>query len=86
MCKLSGRGAGTTLLTSHYPLRDTGISLTLTKFFLFQVKLTPLVTHQTVSSTVLSILPLDLLSPSTFGISVMLGWAGLAADGNDGIG
>lgn len=31
------------------------------------------------------ILPLDLLSPSALE-SVMLGWAGFAADGNDGIG
>lgn len=33
-----------------------------------------------------SILPLDLLSPSALCESVMLGWAGFAADGNDGIG
>lgn len=45
------------------------------------VKLIPLVIL-----IVFSILPLDLLSPSTFCKSVMLGWAGLAADGNDGIG
>lgn len=31
------------------------------------------------------VLPLDLLSPSALE-SVMLGWAGFAADGNDGIG
>lgn len=33
-----------------------------------------------------SVLPLDLLSPSALCESVMLGWAGFAADGNDGIG
>lgn len=33
-----------------------------------------------------SFLPLDLLSPSALCESVMLGWAGFAADGNDGIG
>lgn len=50
-------------------------------------KLNQLVKHQTILfSTVFSVLPLDLLSPSTFCKSVMLGWAGLAADGNDGIG
>lgn len=32
------------------------------------------------------VLPLDLLSPSALCESVMLGWAGFAADGNDGIG
>lgn len=32
------------------------------------------------------LLPLDLLSPSALCESVMLEWAGFAADGNDGIG